>query len=75
MQAGNANQREATEYNNSHRTSHKTDTLPQVAESAGAVNGQDERRINAPPLTVPPVFADGQSRRESPKMASRPFQS
>ena len=27
-----------------------------------------------PPLTVPPVFADGQSRRESPKMASRPFQ-
>ena len=28
----------------------------------------------APPLTVPPVFADGQSRRESPKMASRPFQ-
>lgn len=41
MQAGNANQREATEYNNSHRTSHKTDTLPQVAESAGAVNGQD----------------------------------
>ena len=46
----------------------------QIAESAGAVNGQDERRINAPPLTVPPVFADGQSRRESPKMASRPFQ-
>ena len=28
----------------------------------------------APPLTVPPVFADKQSRRESPKMASRPFQ-
>ncbi len=27
-----------------------------------------------PPLTVLPVFADGQSRRESPKMASRPFQ-
>lgn len=44
MQAENANQREATEYNNSHRTSHKTDTLPQVAQSAGAVNGQDERR-------------------------------
>ena len=57
MQAGNANQREATEYNNSHRTSHKTDTLPQVAESAGAVNGQDERRINAPPLTALPVFS------------------
>lgn len=34
----------------------------------------DERRINAPPLTVPPVFANGQSRRESPKTASRPFQ-
>lgn len=47
MQAGNANQREATEYNNSHRTSHKTDTLPQVAESAGAVNGQDERAAPA----------------------------
>ena len=31
--------------------------------------------FHAPPLTVPPVFADGQSRRESPKMASRPFQS
>ena len=31
----------------------------QIAESAGAVNGQDERRINAPPLTAPPVFADG----------------
>ncbi|MFR6177705.1 MAG: hypothetical protein ACLUKH_04020, partial [Flavonifractor plautii] len=27
-----------------------------------------------PPLTVLLVFADGQSRRESPKMASRPFQ-
>ena len=24
----------------------------QIAESAGAVNGQDERRINAPPLTA-----------------------
>ena len=30
--------------------------------------------FHAPPLTVPPVFANGQSRRESPKMASRPFQ-
>ena len=30
--------------------------------------------FHVPPLTVPPVFADGQSRRESPKMASRPFQ-
>ena len=29
--------------------------------------------FHAPPSTVPPVFADGQSRRESPKMASRPF--
>ena len=45
------------------------------AKLAGPINGQDERRINAPPFTVPPVFADGQSRRESPKMASRPFQS
>ena len=30
--------------------------------------------FHAPPLTVPSVFADRQSRRESPKMASRPFQ-
>ena len=30
--------------------------------------------FHAPPLTAPPVFANGQSRRESPKMASRPFQ-
>ena len=29
--------------------------------------------FHAPPLTVPPVFADGQSRRESPKMASLPI--
>ena len=45
----------------------------QIAESAGAVNGQDERRINVPPLTASPVFADGQSRRESPKMAFPPI--
>jgi len=25
--------------------------------------------FHAPPLTAPPVFANGQSRRESPKMA------
>ena len=31
----------------------------QIAESAGAVNGQDERRINAPPLRALPVAADG----------------
>ena len=49
--------------------------IEKIAKPAEPVNGQDERRINAPPLTVPPVFADGQSRRESPKMASRPFQS
>ena len=48
--------------------------IEKIAKPAEPVNGQDERRINAPPLTVPPVFADGQSRRESPKMASRPFQ-
>ena len=30
--------------------------------------------FHALPLTVPSVFADRQSRRESPKMASRPFQ-
>ena len=29
--------------------------------------------FHAPPLTVPPVFADRQTRRESPKMASRLF--
>ena len=44
------------------------------SKASVSVNGQDERRINAPPLTVLPVFANSQSRRESPKMASRPFQ-
>ena len=48
--------------------------IEKIAKPAEPVNGQDERRINAPPLTVPPVFADGQSRRESPKMASHLFQ-
>ena len=42
--------------------------------AAEPVNGQDERHTNAPPLIAPPAFVDGQSRRESPKMASRPFQ-
>ena len=48
--------------------------IEKIAKTAEPVNGQDERRINAPPLTVPPVLADGQSRRESPKMASHLFQ-
>ena len=48
--------------------------IREIAKAAKPVNGQNERRINAPPLTVPPAFADRQSRRESPKMASRPFQ-
>jgi hypothetical protein len=30
--------------------------------------------FHAPPLTVLPDFANGQSMRESPKTASRPFQ-
>lgn len=30
--------------------------------------------FHVPPLTAPLAFADGQSRRESPKMAFRPFQ-
>ena len=38
-----------------------------------SVNGQDERRINAPPLTASPVFVDGESRRENPKMAFPPI--
>ena len=29
------------------------------AKDLNAVNGQDERRINAPPLTALPVSADG----------------
>ena len=29
----------------------------QIANPAEPVNGQDERRKNAPPLTAPPVFA------------------
>ena len=44
------------------------------SKASVSVNGQDERRINAPPLTVLPVFANSQSRRESPKTASCPFQ-
>ena len=44
----------------------------QIAESAGAVNGQDERRINAPPLTALPVSADGQSRERQTKVLSLP---
>ncbi len=49
----------------------KSQFVEQIAKPVEAVNGQDERRINAPPLTAPPVFAAGQSRRESPKMALR----
>ena len=48
--------------------------IEKIAKPAEPVNGQDERHINVPPLTAPPVFANRQSRRESPKMASRPFQ-
>ena len=33
--------------------------IEKIAKPAEPVNGQDERRINAPPLTVPPVFAKG----------------
>ena len=33
--------------------------LSRMAKPAEPVNGQDERRINAPPLTAPPVFAKG----------------
>jgi len=39
-----------------------------MAKSAELVNGQDKRRISCA------AVAKGQSRRESPKMASRPFQ-
>ncbi|MCI2985769.1 hypothetical protein LV828_22830, partial [[Clostridium] innocuum] len=41
----------------------------QSSQSTVKMNGA----FHAPPLTAPPVFANGQSRRESPKMASRPF--
>ena len=47
--------------------------IEEIAKPAEPVNSQDERRTNAPPLTVPPVFADRQSRRESLKMASPHF--
>ena len=46
----------------------------QIAESAGAVNGQDERRINAPPLTALPVSADGSSRERQTNVLSLPSQ-
>jgi len=45
-----------------------------IVKPVEPVNGQDERRINAPPLIVPPAFADRQSRQENLKMAFRPFQ-
>ena len=33
--------------------------IEKIEKPAEPVNGQDERRINAPPLTFPPVFAKG----------------
>ena len=33
--------------------------IEKIAKPAEPVNGQDERRKNASPLTVPPVFAEG----------------
>ena len=33
--------------------------IDEIAKPVEPVNGQDERRINVPPLTVPPDFAKG----------------
>ena len=33
--------------------------IEEIAKPVEPVNGQDERRINAPPLTASPVFVDG----------------
>ena len=33
--------------------------IEKIAKPAEPVNGQDERRKNASPLTAPPVFAEG----------------
>ena len=33
--------------------------IGEIAKPAEPVNGQDERRINAPSLTASPVFVDG----------------
>ena len=41
-----------------------------IAKPAEPVNGKMNDAFHAPPLTVPPAFADRQSRRESLKMAS-----
>ena len=44
-----------------------------IAKPAEPVNGKMNDAFHAPPLTVPPAFADRQSRRESLKMASPHF--
>ena len=48
--------------------------IEKIAKPAEPVNGQDERRISCAAVDSPPVFADKQSRRESPKMVSHLFQ-
>ena len=47
--------------------------IVKIATPAGAVNGQDERRTSAPPLTAPPGLAFRSSRRASPKGACPPL--
>lgn len=47
--------------------------LRQIATPVGAVNGQDERRTSAPPLTAPPGLAFRSSRRASPRGACPPL--
>ena len=47
-------------------------SVGKVATPAGAVNGRDERRTSAPPLTAPSGLALRLSRRASPKGACPP---
>jgi len=54
------------------RQDEKFPFIGEIAKPVEPVN--DKTNGLRPSLTVPPVFADRQSRRESPKMASRPFQ-
>jgi len=44
-----------------------------VAHPVAPVNGQDERRINAPPLTICPSALTGNQGEQQPKTLSLPF--
>ena len=59
-------------YSLSSVSSNKYEFYRGAATSVGAVNGRDERRTSAPPLTAPPGLALRLSRRASPRGACPP---